>query len=127
MVNKSSQSMTLVGGSAANNADLPAFGIVPGKSFDLKWVHGFPSSAATDPRTKEGFKPVWICNESGGMTNEVMMEYLEKVIIPFCHKATAENKYVLICDGCTMHIYLPFLEQLKENNIRLVFRIPHST
>ena len=47
MVNKSSASETIVGGSNAAGGALPAFHIFPGGStgsYDQQWIHGFPSS-----------------------------------------------------------------------------------
>ena len=61
------------------------------------------------------------------MTNEMMMTYAREILIPFCHKAPPSNKYVMLCDGFIGHLYLPFLELMKEHHIIVIFRIPHTT
>lgn len=132
MVNKSADGCTFVGGSNGAGSSLPAYGIFKGTFSNAaerlaKWVHGFPTSTATDPNTGKPFEPKFTFNESGGMTKEEVMNFLREIVLPFCHKATADNEFLLVLDGCTCHMFVEFLEELKENHIRVVFRIPHST
>jgi hypothetical protein len=125
--NKSSQSATMVGGSDASGNPLPAFSIFTGAGFDIEWTANMPQSTKVDPRTGRGFEAMSTANASGGMTNKMGLEYLDKVLIPFCHDATNDNWYVVTLDGHGSHLTVDFVRACRVNFIHIVLRIPHTT
>ena len=57
-----------------------------------------------------------------------MLEWLNECVVPLLPPTVcAEKKALLMMDGHKSHLYLPVLERLRELNIVLGLRYPHSS
>jgi len=73
---------------------------------------------------------IWTCNDSGGMTDDMGITYINKVIIP-AFNPTMKNPMVLLCDGHGSHISYEFLQACHGGGatpkIFLILRPPHTS
>lgn len=123
---KSSKSATLVGGSNASGQSLPMMAIFPDGTFDMTWTVGAPESMILDSNGKR-LKAVFAANAKGGMTNDMSLVYLNKILIPSCPGVSPTNKYIIICDGHGSHLTAAFVQRCRELGFTLILRIPHTT
>ena len=95
---------------------------------NLDWFRGFPPSTKVKGQpTGEHFPAMVGCNPPGGMTNEMAVTWLEAALVPFCSKAAADNKCVLILGGHGSHATLEFLQAARKSHIVVALRVPHTT
>jgi hypothetical protein len=73
------------------------------------------------------------CNQQNAFIDSyVVIDYAEKTLIPFVKQqrlkySLADDKALLIMDGCTAHNDPLFLEILSDNNIEPFYLLPHSS
>jgi hypothetical protein len=66
--------------------------------------------------------------DTGSVNGERLLEWLNVCVVPLLPPTVcAEKKALLMMDGHKSHLYLPFLERLRELNIVLGLRYPHSS
>jgi hypothetical protein len=108
VMNKSNYDCTIVGGSSADSNALPGLYIFAGGFDPVEDVRGAPKcdkrwEASGDCMEARGWH-----NEKGGMTDEVMMLWLNQVLLPCFPDISPQNPVVLICDGYGSHFGTSF-------------------
>jgi sorbitol-specific phosphotransferase system component IIA len=126
VVNKSDFDATLVGSSACDKLSLPMMAIFQGTA---------PSNLSTYPSCKhrqkdgESLPAVVACSETGAMTDDLMLAWLTKVLMPSFPDLATENEHrvVLICDGYGCHLSFNFLKRCQEVGVDVIVRPPHTS
>lgn len=123
-MNKSDCDCTIVGGSTAGYMALPALYIFKGAFNPLTDLCDGPVTRRADGTLVNCFGAH---NDKGSMTDDIMIEWLEKCLCPMFPDLTPENPILLICDGYGCHLYLAFLKKARELGVRIILRPPHSS
>lgn len=123
-MNKSDCDCTIVGGSTAGYMALPALYIFKGAFNPITDLRDGPVTRRADGTVVNCYGTH---NEKGSMTDDIMIEWLEKCLCPMFPDLSPENPILLICDGYGCHLYLAFLKKARELGVRIILRPPHSS
>jgi hypothetical protein len=127
VMNKSNYDCTIVGGSSADSNALPGLYIFAGGFDPVEDMKGAPKcdkrwEASGDYMEARGWH-----NEKGGMTDEVMMLWLNQVLLPCFPDISPQNAVVLICDGYGSHLCWDFIQRCIEVGVHVILRPPHTS
>jgi hypothetical protein len=123
-MNKSDCDCTIVGGSTAGGCGLPALYIFKGAFDPTRDLDGGPKTRRVDGVALECFG---CCNDKGSMTDDVMLMWLNRVLLPMFPDVSPANPVLLICDGYGSHLYLNFLERASDLGVLVFLRPPHTS
>ena len=123
-MNKSDCDCTIVGGSTAGYIALPGLYIFKGAFNPLIDLCDGPVTRRADGTAVPCYGTH---NEKGSMTDDIMMEWLEKCLCPMFPDLSPQNPILLIFDGYGCHLYFEFLKKARELGVRIILRPPHSS
>jgi hypothetical protein len=127
VMNKSNFDCSIVGGSSADGNALPALYIFAGGFDPVEDMRDAPKCSRrwhADGSPMEAFG--WH-NKRGGMTDDVMLHWLEVVFLPCFPDVSKENPVLLICDGYGSHLAWGFIERCVEVGVHVILRPPHTS
>lgn len=122
--NKSACDCTIVGGSTCSGNALPALYVFKGGFHAETDLANGPSTRRADGMTMECRG---IANDKGSMTDEVMLEWLDKCFAPFFTDLSPENPVLLICDGYGSHLHKDFIVRCAQLGVWVILRPPHTS
>lgn len=104
----------------ADGTFLPPALIYQGKSGNLQdmWLEDYDSSS------DEAF---FACSEKGWTNDQLGLSWLTKIFEPKTKSKAGNNKRLLLVDGHSSHINMPFIDYCDNHGIILAVLPPHST
>lgn len=97
----------------ASGVFLPPYVVYKSQNVYESWCTGGPKGT------------VYTCTPSGWFDNYVFVDWMKKVLIPYCRRL--EGKKVLLVDNLSSHISVEVIDLCKECNIEFVCLPPNST
>ena len=123
---KGGQNGTGVGGSTADGKALPGLFIFAGAGLSPAMCKPTPNCDFYDADGKM-LAAKFTANKKGGVIGDVGVQYLRDVVLP-CFPGTCEEQPLVgICDGHGSHLTLALLDFCRDNHVRIVLRVPHSS
>ena len=116
--------VTLVGGSYLDNEPTIPGIIMPTQSLSEEAYDRHIPSLAIDGEMKRAHL---MSRESGGMTSDLIIEYVQQCIAWRWAGRDADQWCVLTTDGVGTHISMEFLEWCQSNRIYLCLRCPYAS
>ena len=113
--------ITLIASICANGSALPPSLIYQGESYDLRdtWLDEFNHS------TQRAF---FACSKNGWSDDSLGLQWLEHVFDRTTkEKTSVRDRRLLIVDGHSSHVNMPFIDYADTNRILLAVFPPHST
>jgi hypothetical protein len=129
-LNKGVIAASLVGGSGADSRALPCMCIFNGGFHPDEDLEHMPKCLHRSNAAGELLSTCATSNEKGSMTDAVMLDWLNCVLVPsFPDLSPDDNakKVLLICDGYGSHLSLPMLKRARELGVVIVLRPPHTS
>jgi hypothetical protein len=127
VMNKSNYDCTIVGGSSADSNALPGLYIFAGGFDPVEDMRGAPKCEKRWNASGECMEARGWHNEKGGMTDEVMLLWLNQVLLPCFPDVSKQNPVVLICDGYGSHLAWDFIQRCIELGVHVILRPPHTS
>lgn len=124
--NDGGQDCSMAGGSLADGRALPALYIFTG-GYYLGDMKDGPDSDIVNFATGKFFPSQFTSSPSGGMTDDIMLDYIQKVVQPIFTDLSVTNPVLGILDGYGSHFTLEVLEHCRSNHITLLLRVPHCS
>ena len=113
--------ITLIAAICADGSTLPPSLIYQGRSHDLQdtWLDEFDTTA---------HRAFFACSKNGWSDDNLGLNWLQQVFDRTTkEKASVRERRLLIVDGHSSHVNLPFIEYADTNRILLAVFPPHST
>jgi hypothetical protein len=126
-LNKGVIAASFVGGSGADARALPCMCIFNGTFAPDEDLPNMPRCQHRRDAAGELLFTHGTSNEKGAMTDVVMLEWLECVVVPSFPDLSPANPVLLICDGYGSHLSLPMLKRAVVLGIVIVLRPPHTS
>jgi hypothetical protein len=127
IMNKSNYDCTIVGGSSADANALPALYIFAGSFSWHEDMKGAPKCAGRWDADGNLLSAFGWHNEKGSMTDDVMMKWLNTILLPCFPDLSKENPIVLICDGYGSHLAWDFIQACVKKGVHVILRPPHTS
>jgi hypothetical protein len=113
--------ITLIASICADGSSLPPALIYQGETYDLRdtWLDDF------DDSTQRAF---FACSKNGWSDDTLGLEWLQNVFDRTTkEKTSVRDRRLLIVDGHSSHVNMPFIDYADANRILLAVFPPHST
>jgi hypothetical protein len=127
IMNKSNYDCTIAGGSTADGNSLPALYIFAGGFDPANDMKGAPKCGMRFHANGERMEAYGWHNEKGGMTDEVMLMWLDQVLLPCFPEVSPEKPVLLICDGYGSHLCWDFIQRCIAVGVHVILRPPHTS
>jgi hypothetical protein len=127
IMNKSSYDCTIAGGSSADGNALPALYIFAGGFDPANDMKGAPKCGMRFDANGDRMEAYGWHNEKGGMTDEVMLMWLDQVLLPCFPDVSPDKPILLICDGYGSHLCWEFIQRCIATGVHVILRPPHTS